>query len=93
MYPWGYNNNVQQFTPPVSSMLFQPPIQHPNNIMISFNTAPTVPNVQSRIYLTTTIPLYKYTTKQQSYVSSSNNDDFMKQLAREVCKQLSNKDK
>ena len=104
MYPWGYNNNVQQFTPSVSSMLYQPPIQNPNNITISFNTAPTVPNMslypmfnpgftqQQQFIHTNTQQNNNHMFHHQTNTNISNNYDFMKQLACEVCKQLSNKD-
>ena len=45
MYPWGYQNNCQQIPPSVSPMVYPPAVQTPNNTTISFNTAPTVPNM------------------------------------------------
>ena len=94
MYPWGYHNNVQQFPPSVPPMVYPPVVQNPNNITISINTNPTVPNMS-------TYPMFNqgfgsqrqflYTNTQhnnnsllhhQTNSKNSNNDDFMEQLAR-----------
>ena len=34
LYPSGYQNNLQQFPPPVPPMVYPPAVQNPNNIMI-----------------------------------------------------------
>ena len=104
MYPWGYQNNFQQIPASIPPMVYPPAVPTPNNVTISINTAPTIPN-------TSTYPMFNQGFhQQQQFLNSniqqnsnhllhhqtssniSNNDDFMKQLAHEVCKQLRNKD-
>ena len=89
----------------VPPMVYPPTVQNSNNITISFNTAPTVPNMllypmfnqgfgqQQQFLHKNTQHNNNSLLRHQTNSNISNNNDFMKQLAREVCKQLSNKDK
>ena len=105
MYPWGYQNNFQQIPPSVPPMVYPPAVPAPNNITISFNTAPIVPNMptypmfnqgfgpQQHFLHTNSQQNNNHLFHHQTNSNISNNDNFMKQLAREgVCKQLRNKD-